>query len=96
MKRRIPTVRGIRAILREAGVPLSEYKAEVKRGPRHRTVGAWVYSPASRRGMLLDVVVEWCDGRFGAAQAPEPVRAALDAAGYVTNEQGLVLYKETP
>lgn len=96
MKRRIPTVRGIRSILRKAGVPLSEFKSEVKRGPRYRTVGAWVYSPASRRGMLLDVVVEWCDGRFESAQVPESVRAALGGAGYVTDAHGLVLYKERP
>jgi len=96
VKRRIPTVRGIRAILRKAGVPLSEYKSEVKHGPRYRTVGADVYTPATRRGMLLDVVVEWCSGHAQSARLPDFVRAALDAAGYVTDAQGLVLYKETP
>jgi len=96
MKRRAPTVRDIRAILRKAGVPLSEYKSEVKRGPRYRTVGAWVYSPASRRGMLLDVVVEWCDGRSTSRKLPAEVHVALDAAGYTVDAHGLVLYKETP
>lgn len=40
MKRRAPTVRDIRAILRKAGVPLSEVKSEKKYGPRHLTEGA--------------------------------------------------------
>lgn len=96
MKRRIPTVRGIRAILRKAGVPLSEFRSEVKRGPRYRTDGADVYSPATRRGMLLDVIVEWCIGHTQSPRLPEPVRAALDAAGYVTDAHGLVRHKETP
>lgn len=96
MKRSIPTVRGVRSILRKAGVPLCEYKSEVKRGPRHLTVGADVYSPPSRRGMLPNVIVEWFDGRFQSARLPDVVRDALDAAGYITNAHGLVDYKETP
>ena len=96
MKRRIPTVRGIRAILRKAGVPLSEYKSEVKRGPRYLTVGADVYSLAGRKGMLLHVVAEWCDGRSTSRKLPAEVHVALDAAGYTVDAHGLVGFKVAP
>ena len=96
MKRRIPTVRGIRAILRKAGVPLSEYKSEVKRGPRYLTVGADVYSLAGRKGMLLRVVAEWCDGRSTSRKLPAEVHVALDAAGYTVDAHGLVGFKVAP
>jgi len=93
VKRRIPTVRGIRAILRKAGVPLSEYKSEKKYGPRYLTEGADIYALRTRDD--VPVRVQWYDGRWTTVKLPEPVRAALDAAGYVTDAQGLVLYKET-
>lgn len=96
MTRKPPTVRGIRATLRKAGVPLTEYRAEFKHGPRQPTVGADVYSPNVRRDMPPNVIVEWFDGRFQSARLPDVVRAALDAAGYITNAHGLVDYKETP
>ena len=93
---RTPTVRGIRAILRRAGVPLSEYKSEVKRGPRHVAEGADVYTPTTRRDMLLCVIVEWFDGRSQSAKVPDAVRDALAARGYVTDAHGLVRRKEPP
>ncbi len=96
MIRKPITVRRIRAILRTAGVPLSELRSEVKRGPRYMTVGVDVYTPASRRSMALDVFVEWFDGRFHSARLPDAARAALDAAGYVTNVHGIVRHRETP
>lgn len=96
MKRKPPTVRGIRTILRNAGVPLSEYKSEVKRGPRYRTEGADVYSLAGRKGMLLHIVAEWCDGRAQSRKLPAEVHAALDAAGYAVDAHGLVGFKVTP
>lgn len=96
MKQKPPTVRGIRAILRKAGVPLCEFKSEVKRGPRYLTVGADVYSLAGRKGMLLYVVAEWCDGRSTSRRLPAEVHAALGAAGYAIDEHGLVGFRETP
>lgn len=93
---RTPTVRGIRAILRKAGVPLSEFKSEKKYGPRYRTNGADVYTPATRRGMLLCVIVEWCYGHTQSAKLPDVVRDALAARGYVTDAHGLVRRKEAP
>ena len=96
MTRKPLTVRGIRAILRKAGVPLTEYKAEVKYGARYPTVGADVYTPNVRRDMPPNVIVEWFDGRFQSAKLPDVARAALDAAGYVTDAHGHVRYKETP
>ncbi len=96
MKRKIPTVRGIRAILRKAGVPLCELKSEVKRGPRHLTVGADVYSPPGLRGMLLHVVVQWYDGRWHSSKLPAEVHVALDAAGYTVDAHGLVGFKVAP
>lgn len=96
MTRKPPTVRGIRAILRKAGVPLSEFRSEAKHGPRRTTVGADVYSPNGRRDMPPNVIVEWFDGRWHTAKLPNAARAALDAAGYVTDAHGLVRHKETP
>ena len=96
MTRKPPTVRGIRAILRKAGVPLTEYKAEVKYGARRQTVGADVYSPNVRRDMPPSVIVEWFDGRWLTAKLPDDARAALDAAGYITDTHGLVRCKDTP
>ncbi len=95
MSRKPPTVRGIRAILRKAGVPLSELKAEVKYGPRYSTPGADVYSLPGRRGMLLNAFVEWVDESRRAVKLPEPARVALDAAGYVVDANALVRHKET-
>ena len=96
MTRKPPTVRGIRAILCEAGVPLCEWKSEVKGGRRRPTAGADVYGPNGRRDTALSVIVEWFDGRFHSANLPDAARAALDAAGYVTDAHGLVRHKETP
>ena len=96
MTRKPPTVRGIRAILRKAGVQLSEFKAEAKRGPRYSTVGADVWSGPGRYDMPWNVCVEWFDGRFHSAKLPDDVRVALDAAGYVTDAHGIVQHKEMP
>lgn len=96
MTRKPPTVRSIRAILRKAGVPLSEFKSEVKHGPRYPTVGADVWSGPGRYDMPWNVFVEWFDGRWHTAKLPDDAWAALDAAGYVTDAHGLVRHKETP
>jgi len=94
MKPRTPTVRGIRAILRKAGVPLSEFKSEVKRGPRYLTEGADVYALRTRDD--VPVRVEWFDGRWTTVKLPDAARDAIAACGYITDADGLVRRKDAP
>jgi hypothetical protein len=96
MRRRRINVRSIRAILRNAGVPLSEFVSDVKGGPRRATVGADVYTPAMRGDADDPVIVEWHDGRAQTARIPEFVRAALASAGFGVDAHGIVCRKDEP